>query len=251
VTRYTNINRGEPAHSLFEIRADYKVTEGADRNGRPSGSKQASFGPACLGMGRSHVIIQFSMDPTGPSVTALLEQWGRGNPRALEQLLPIIYDELRRLAASYLRGQRSDTLPPTALVHEVYLQLVEQHRIEFHNRSHFFGAAAQIIRRILVDRAREKGAAKRGGDAVRVALEDALAVSMPGDLDVMALDLALSDLAAFDAQKAKVVELRYFAGLSIPETAEALGVSPMTIKREWAIARAWLYERLTGAAPQA
>ncbi len=189
------------------------------------------------------------MDDGGTSVTALLERWSRGDSGALEQLLPIIYGELRRLAASYLRGQRPGTLGPTDLVHEVYLQLAEQHRIEFHNRSHFFGAAAQIIRRILVDRAREKGAAKRGADAVRVELEDALAVSMPADLDVVALDRALSDLSTFDVRKAKVVELRYFAGLSIPETAEALGVSPMTIKREWAIARAWLYEKLTGGAP--
>jgi len=190
------------------------------------------------------------MDDTGPGVTTLLEQWSRGDRAALDQLLPIIYNELRRLAASYLRGQRSGTMQPTALVHEVYLQLADQHRVEFHNRSHFFGAAAQIIRRILVDRAREKGAAKRGGDAERVALEDALAISMPRDLDVLALDLALSELASFDAQKARVVELRYFAGLSIPETAEAIGVSPMTIKREWAIARAWLYDRLNTAAPK-
>jgi len=191
------------------------------------------------------------MDGSGPSVTALLEQWGRGDSGALEQLLPIIYAELHRLAASSLRREQSGTLQTTALVHEVYLQLAEQHRIEFHNRSHFFGAAAQIIRRILVDRARQKGAAKRGGDAARVALEDALTVSLPRDLDVIALDRALSDLTTFDDRKARVVELRYFAGLSIPETAEALGVSPMTIKREWAIARAWLYERLTGAAPAA
>ena len=188
-------------------------------------------------------------DDPAPSVTVLLEQWSKGDRGALDQLLPIIYDELRRLAASYLRDKREGTLQPTALVHEVYLQLAEQRRIEFHNRSHFFGAAAQIIRRILVDRAREKGAAKRGGDAARVALEDALTMSLPRDLDVVALDLALSDLATFDARKARVVELRYFAGLSIPETAEALGVSPMTIKREWAIARAWLYEKLNGAAP--
>jgi RNA polymerase sigma factor (TIGR02999 family) len=188
-------------------------------------------------------------DDLAPSVTVLLEQWSHGDRGALDQLLPIIYDELRRLAASYLRDKPDGTLQPTALVHEVYLQLAEQRRIEFHNRSHFFGAAAQIIRRILVDRAREKGAAKRGGDATRVALEDALTMSLPRDLDVVALDLALSDLATFDARKARVVELRYFAGLSIPETAEALGVSPMTIKREWAIARAWLYEKLNGAAP--
>jgi RNA polymerase sigma factor (TIGR02999 family) len=187
----------------------------------------------------------------GLNVTALLEQWGRGDNRALEQLLPIIYSDLRRLAGGYLRGQRPGTLGPTALVHEVYLHLAEQHRIEFHNRSHFFGAAAQIIRRILVDRAREKGASKRGGDAARVELEDVLAVTLPRDLDIIALDLALSDLTTFDARKAKVVELRYFAGLSIPETAEALGVSPMTVKREWAIARAWLYEKLNTTKPEA
>jgi RNA polymerase sigma factor (TIGR02999 family) len=191
------------------------------------------------------------MDDSGPRVTALLEEWSRGDRGALEQLLPIVYAELRRLAASHLRWQVSGTLQPTALVHEVYLQLLEQHRIEFHNRSHFFGAAAQIIRRILVDRAREKSAVKRGGDAERVALEDALAISLPRDLDVIALDLALADLSTFDAQKARVVELRYFAGLSIPETADVLSVSPMTVKREWAIARAWLYEKLTGTAPRA
>jgi RNA polymerase sigma factor (TIGR02999 family) len=177
----------------------------------------------------------------------LLEQWSHGDRGALEALLPIIYDELRKLAASFLRGKPDGTLQPTGLVHEVYLQLAGQRRIEFHNRSHFFGAAAQIIRRIMVDRAREKGAAKRGGGAARVELEDALAYSMPRDLDVVTLDLALDDLASFDPEKARVVELRYFAGLSIPETAEVLGVSPMTVKREWAIARAWLYERLSGA----
>src|SRR5438270_13971027 len=122
---------------------------------------------------------------------------------------------MRRLAGSYLRVKPDGTLQPTALVHEVYLQLVDQRRIEFHNRSHFFGAAAQIIRRILVDRAREKGAAKRGGNAEQVELEDTFAISLPRELDVIALDLALSDLNTFDASKAKVVELRYFAGMSI------------------------------------
>src|SRR6266568_1498091 len=124
-----------------------------------------------------------------PSVTALLEQWGHGDRSALEALLPIVYDELRRLAASYLRRESpAHTLQPTALVHEVYLHLVEQRRIEFHNRSHFFGAAAQIIRRILVDRARGKQAAKRGSDAERVTLEDALAAGTTRDVDVIALD---------------------------------------------------------------
>ena len=186
-------------------------------------------------------------EATGPNVTALLELWSRGDGNALDQLLPIVYSELRRMAASSLRGQQPGTLQPTALVHEVYLQLAAQRRIEFHNRSHFFGAAAQIIRRILVDHAREKAAAKRGGNAAQVELDEAFAISMPHDLDVIALDRALSDLTTFDARKAKVVELRYFAGLSIPETAETLGVSPMTVKREWAIARAWLYERMTVA----
>lgn len=185
-----------------------------------------------------------------PSVTALLEQWSHGDRGALEALLPVVYDELRRLAASYLRREApANTLQPTALVHEVYLHLMDQRRIEFHNRSHFFGAAAQIIRRLLEERAREKHSAKRGGDVERVALEDALSIGVPPDVDMIALDGALSDLGGFDPQKARVVELRYFAGLSIPETAEVLGLSPTTIKREWSIARAWLYERLSGPAP--
>ena len=183
-------------------------------------------------------------------ITQVLQAIKRGDGQAAEDLLPLVYDELRRLAASYLRRESpGDTLQPTALVHEVYLRLVDQRRIEFHNRSHFFGAAAQIIRRILVDRAREKHAAKRGGNADRVAVEDALALAVPPDLDMIALDTALSDLGGFDPQKARVVELRYFVGLSIPETAEVLGLSPTTIKREWSIARAWLYERLSGSAP--
>lgn len=187
------------------------------------------------------------MGATGSSVTSLLERWGAGDPSAFEELLPIVYDELRRLAASYLRRESPDcTLGPTALVHEVYLHLIDQRRVDFHNRSHFFGAAAQIIRRILVDRAREKHAVKRWGDAERVEMEDALATAVGPDVDVLALDAALTDLSGFDAQKARVVELRYFAGLSIPETAEVLGLSPTTIKREWSIARAWLYDRLGG-----
>lgn len=187
------------------------------------------------------------MSDTGSSVTSLLERWGAGDRGAFEELLPIVYDELRRLAASHLRRESADcTLGPTALVHEVYLHLIDQRRIEFHNRSHFFGASAQIIRRILVDRARARQAAKRGGDAERVEMEDALATAVAPDVDVIALDAALADLGGFDAQKARVVELRYFAGLSIPETAEVLGLSPTTIKREWSIARAWLYDRLSG-----
>lgn len=181
-------------------------------------------------------------------VTLLLEEWGRGDRSALDKLLPIVYDELRRLAATHLRREPNEaTLQPTALVHEVFLQLLGQRKIEFHNRAHFFGAAAQIIRRILVDRAREKKAIKRGGDAERVELEGALAARLPPEIDMVDLDAALSELESFDPQKAQVVQLRYFAGLSIPETGEVMGLSPTTIKREWAIARAWLYDRLRGS----
>jgi RNA polymerase sigma factor (TIGR02999 family) len=186
----------------------------------------------------------------GASVTALLEKWGRGDRGALDELLPIVYDELRRLSAGYLRREApGGTIQPTALAHEVYLHFLDQRRIELHNRSHFFGAAAQIIRRILVDRARERKASKRGGDAERVAFEEALKVGVPPDVEMIALNSALSDLESFDPQKARVVELRYFAGLSIPETAEVMELSPTTIKRDWAIAKAWLYERLSDAGP--
>lgn len=182
------------------------------------------------------------------AVTLLLKRWGDGDRSALDQLLPIVYDELRRLAASQLRRERSTpTLQPTALVHEVFLHLLAQRQLDFHNRSHFFGAAARIIRRILVDRAREKGAVKRGGDAEHVELEDVLAAGMPPEVDLIDLDDALAELETFDPQKAEIVHLRYFAGLSIPETAEVLDSSPTTIKREWSIARAWLYERLHDA----
>ena len=185
-----------------------------------------------------------------PGVTILLEEWGRGDRSALDKLLPIVYRELRNLAASHLRREgEAATLQPTALVHEVFLQLLGQRRIEFHSRGHFFGAAAQIIRRILVDHAREKNAVKRGGDAERVPLEEALASGMPREVDMVDLDAALSELEGFDPQKAQVVQLRYFAGLSIPETAEVLGLSSTSIKREWTIARAWLYDRLQGGSP--
>jgi RNA polymerase sigma factor (TIGR02999 family) len=184
------------------------------------------------------------MSPPG-QVTELLEKWSRGDRDALEQLVPIVYDELRKLAAGYLRRESAgQTLQATALVHEIYLRLVEQERNEFHSRAHFYGAAAQIIRRILVDRAREKNAAKRGGQGQEGALEEALAVCVPADVDMIDLDRALLSLEEFDAKKARLVELRYFAGLSIPQTAELMGVSPRTVTREWATARAWLFDRL-------
>lgn len=178
-------------------------------------------------------------------ITLLLQRWSGGDSRALDQLMPIVYNELRMLAASSLRSEAaSPTLQSTALVHEVYLRLVGQHRVEFHNRKHFYGAVARIIRRILVDRARGRKAAKRGGGTEKITLEDSLAVPLPAEVDVSELDRALSVLEEFDPAKARLVELRYFAGLSIPETAEIMGVSPTTVKREWAIARAWLFDRL-------
>jgi RNA polymerase sigma factor (TIGR02999 family) len=192
------------------------------------------------------------MGDSGEDVTTLLNRWGCGDRDALDELVPVVYNELRNLAPSHLRREPvNGTLQPTSLVHEVYLHLLGQRRVQFNNRAHFFGAAAQIIRRILVDRARERQAAKRGGGAERVDLEDALAVGVPQNVNLIELDRALTNLEDFDAQKARVVELRYFAGLSIPETAEVLSLSPTTIKREWSIARAWLYDRLGGAAPVA
>jgi len=188
----------------------------------------------------------------------MLERWSRGDRVAFEELVPLVYGELRKLAASHLRREGAETtLQPTALVHEVYLQLAMQRRVQFNDRAHFFGAAAQIIRRILVDRARGKHALKRGGDRPQVALdgaaglEDALGLAIPKDVDLLDLDSALATLEQFDPQKARVVELRYFAGLSVPEAAEVLGVSATTVKRQWSIARAWLYERLHGPAAEA
>ena len=185
-----------------------------------------------------------------PDVTTLLGAWSRGDRDALEKLVPVVYEELRKLAASHLRREADPhTLQPTALVHEVYLRLAGQRQVDFHSRTHFYGAAAQIIRRILVDHAREKLASKRGGDAQRVTLDAASILPAQKDVDLIELDTALSELAGFDPQKARVVELRYFAGLSVPQTAELLGTSERTVKREWAVARGWLFERLNAAGP--
>jgi RNA polymerase sigma factor (TIGR02999 family) len=169
----------------------------------------------------------------------------RGN---LDEIVPKLYDELRRMAARFLRAERADhTLQPTALVHEAYLRLVDQRSVDQLSRGHFCALAARIMRRLLVDHARTHRRAKRGGGRGAVPIDDALEVACDGvDLDLVALDDALTRLAAIDAQQARVVELRYFGGLSIEETAEVLAVSPMTVKREWAMARAWLHQQLSG-----
>jgi RNA polymerase sigma factor (TIGR02999 family) len=171
---------------------------------------------------------------------------GRGDLEARDALFPQVYRELRRLAAAYLRRERPDhTLAPTALVHEAYLRLVGQRRLTWQNRAHFFGVAAQMMRRALVDHARERQAAKRGGADVRVALDEAIAAVEPKDCDLLLLDQALSDLSACDPRLAQVVELRYFGGLSEQEVAVVLSLSRATVTREWQTARAWLFRRLT------
>lgn len=175
------------------------------------------------------------------SVTNLLLAWGGGDAAAFDRLVPIVYDELHRQAERFLRSESpGHTLQTTALVHEAYLRLVDQREAHWQNRAQFFGIAGQLMRRILVDHARAHRAAKRGGNAVQVTLDESAVETSGADVDLLALDDALTRLAVLDAQQAKVVELRYFTGLGIEETAEALGISPATVKREWAMARAWL-----------
>jgi len=175
------------------------------------------------------------------NVTELLMAPRAGADRAFERLVPLVYDELRRQAARHLRRERGNhTLQPTALVHEAYLKLADQRDVEWRNRAHFFAIAARIMRRILVDHARGRHRDKRGGGSVPVVFEDALAIADARDLDLVALDDALSALAELDERQSRVVELRFFAGLEVEETAEALGVSPTTVKRDWSLARAWL-----------
>lgn len=177
-------------------------------------------------------------------VTELLLAWGRGEGEAKERLLPLVYDDLRRRAAGYLRRERpGHTLQPTALVHEAYLRLVDQEKADWRNRAQFLGVASQMMRRILVDHARARLAGKRGGGAIMVTLTQEPAASGP-DVDLAALDEALEELAALDSRQAKLIELRFFGGLSIEETGEVLDISPATVKRDWTAARAWLFKRL-------
>src|SRR5262245_10757278 len=178
-------------------------------------------------------------------VTALLGDWSRGNPAALNQLLPLVYAELRRIAGRQLKRERvGHTLQPTALVHEVYLRLVDQRHCDWRNRAHFFGAAAEVMRRILVDHARRHVAAKRGDGVPSVAIEEASDISAADGIPVLALDLALQKLGGLDPELARIVELRAFGGLTIDEAACVLNVSPSTAKREWRTAKAWLGREL-------
>jgi RNA polymerase sigma factor (TIGR02999 family) len=178
-------------------------------------------------------------------VTQLLIQLTGGERAVLDELLALIYGELRSLAANYLRRERSDhTLQPTALVHEAYLRLVDQTQVNWQNRAHFFGVAAQMMRRILVDHARAHSAEKRGHDYQKLALDENIDQAFERGAELIALDDALQTLAEVDPQKARVVELRYFGGLSVEETAEVLGVSAVTVKRHWRMAKAWLYGQM-------
>jgi len=185
-------------------------------------------------------------EPTPQNVTQLLLKWSNGDPNALDALIPLVYNELRRLARHYLQQEKQGhTLSSTALVHEAYLRLIQQHEVTWQNRAHFFGVASQMMRRILVDHARKRAAVKRGGDAFTLALDDASMAVEHRQVDLVALDDALVGLAKLDERQSRLVELRFFGGLSIEETSEVLGVSTPTVKRDWASARAWLFRELS------
>ena len=188
---------------------------------------------------------RMSKEESAQQVTQLLVNWSNGDQHALEELMPLVYGELRRLAASHLRRERSDhTLQSTALVNEAFLRLVNQREVHWRSRAHFYGIAAQMIRRILVDHARSQQAGKRGAGAIKLELDEAMAVSPAKELDLVSLDDALERLAALDERQGRIVELRFFAGLSVEETAEVMHISPATVKREWSSARAWLYREI-------
>jgi RNA polymerase sigma factor (TIGR02999 family) len=181
------------------------------------------------------------------SITHLLKAWSAGDRQALDRLTPLVYEELRHQAARYLRRERpGHTLQTTALIHEAYLRLIDAGDVDWQGRAHFFAIAANVMRRILVEHARRRDADKRGGSQVRVQLDEALAVAKETDVDLLAIDKALDKLETIDPQQARVVELRFFSGLSVEETAAALGVSPSTVKRDWRVARAWLRREIGG-----
>jgi len=188
--------------------------------------------------------------PIPHGVTRLLLAWSDGDKSAMDQLMPLVYGELRRLAKQHMRRERAGhTLQTTALIHEAYLRLIDASQVRLENRRHFFAVASRLMRQALVDLARERGSLKRGGAAERVSLDEALTVSSQRDDEFLALDEALCALAEFDARKSKVVEMRFFGGLSVEETAEALDVSVETVHRDWRLARSWLLRKLRGGKP--
>ncbi len=192
------------------------------------------------------------MSSANDEVTQLLLEWGDGDQQAQEKLLPLIYNELHRLAHNFLHHERpGHTLQTTALVHEAYLKLIGQRDVHWQNRAHFFAISAQAMRRILIDSARRHAAVKRGSAGEKLSLDEAAVISVEPDGTLLALDEALNKLAEIDPQQSRIIELRYFGGLTIEETAKVINLSPATIKREWAMARAWLYEAMTGDATDA
>jgi RNA polymerase sigma-70 factor (ECF subfamily) len=188
-------------------------------------------------------------DPQG-EVTRLLNEVRGGHQEAMEQLLPLVYDELRRIAGGYFRRERTDhTLQPTALVHEAYMKLVDQRSVQWENRGHFLGVAATLMRRILLDYARTHRAEKRGGGVQKVELDEGMAVTELRAVEMIDLDRALTELASMDPDQGRIVELRFFGGLSVEETAEVMKISPATVKRYWASAKAWLYREIEKGNP--
>jgi RNA polymerase sigma factor (TIGR02999 family) len=183
-----------------------------------------------------------------PDVTQLLKDWSGGDEAAADRLMPLVHEELRRLAHQYMRREKpGHTLQTSALVNEAYVRLVDQSKIQWESRAHFFGIAARLMRQILVDQARRKNFAKRGGGAIRVSLDSANAIAQEQSANVMALDEALKTLEQTDLRKSQIVELRFFGGMSIEETAEALNVSPGTVMRDWTFARAWLRNKMSAS----
>jgi RNA polymerase sigma-70 factor, ECF subfamily len=187
-----------------------------------------------------------AMNQASTDITRLLLAWGQGDQAAFDELMPLVYDQLRKLAKNYMRQQRpGHTLQTTALVNEAYLKLIDSSRVNWQNRTHFFAISAQLMRRVLVDFARAKNSLKRGGERIQVTLDEKIEVPTEKPLDLVALDEALQTLAKMNERQAKIVELRYFGGLSEEEIAETLGISYRTVRRDWNIAKAWLYRELS------
>jgi RNA polymerase sigma factor (TIGR02999 family) len=186
-------------------------------------------------------------EPSSQEVTHLLLAWGNGDQAALDKLMPLVYDDLRRLAKRYMRGQRAGhTLQTTALVNEAYLRLIDSNRVNWHDRTHFFAISAGLIRRVLIDFARAKNSLKRGGDHIKITLNEQIEVPFEKETDLVALDEALQNLAKLSLRQSQIVELRYFGGLNEEEIAETLKISARTVRRDWNVARAWLFRELSG-----